>query len=146
MLISKVDTTVFGSTKIATDGLGKTPGGGNNKVAMVACTMDLSGSTLPQVSLDSGVLSGTFHVVTTDGAGPIKAMIDTTGSGTFSSGIHVTVMTQVPGKGGVIKADGTVPKVRRFLERMNLIEKRADNVNKDFVSRTYRVINLLSFN
>ncbi|TVY84870.1 hypothetical protein LSUE1_G000688 [Lachnellula suecica] len=128
---TELDTTVFGSTKIATDGLGQTTGTGKNKVAMVAATMASSGSTLPQVS-DNGTLSGTFHIVTTDGAGPLKAMIDSTGTGAFSTGTAGTILTQVPGYNGNIKADGTVPKLRRFLERMNVIEKRAANVNKDF--------------
>jgi len=56
---TELDTTVFGSTKIATDGLGKTTGGGQNTVAKLTQAMTLSGSTLPQVSASNGSLSGT---------------------------------------------------------------------------------------
>jgi hypothetical protein len=102
---------------------------------MVAATMASSGDTLPQVSASNGSISGTFHVVTTDGAGPVKAMIDPTGTGAFASGTAADIVTQVPGNNGNIKADGTVPRVRRFLENMGVIEKRASNVNKDYVSQ-----------
>lgn len=90
--VTEVDTTVFGQTNVATDGLGKTNSQGKNTVAMVAATMDQSGATLPQVS-NGGSISGTFHVVTTDGAGPVQAMIDTTGTGAFSSGVMANVVT-----------------------------------------------------
>lgn len=133
---TELDTTVFGSTKIATNGLGETTGGGKNKVAALSSAMAQSGSTLPQVSAGNGTLSGTFHIVTTDGAGPVKAMIDSTGTGAFADGTEATVMTQVPGNNGNIKSDGQVPKLRRFLEKMNVIEKRAANVNKDYVSHS----------
>jgi len=127
----ELDTTVFGSTKIATDGLGKTTGGGQNTVAKLADTMAQSGSTLPQVSADNGSVSGTFHIVTTDGAGPLQAIVDPTGTGKFASGVKATVDTQVPGKNGNIAA----PKQRRFLPRtlvkMGLL-KRASNVNEDY--------------
>lgn len=82
--VTEPDTTVFGKTNIATDGLGKTQGQGKNTVAMVAGTMAQSGNTLPQVS-DGGMITGTFHIVTTDGAGPVSAMIDPTGTGAFST-------------------------------------------------------------
>ena len=92
--VTEVDTTVFGKTNIATNGLGKTQKNGKNTVAMVAGTMDQSGATLPQVS-DGGSIQGTFHVVTTDGAGPVQAMIDTTGTGQFADGIKADVVTGV---------------------------------------------------
>jgi hypothetical protein len=82
----------------------------------------------------SGSISGTLHVVTTDGAGPFTAIVDPTGTGQFASGIEMTVSTQVPGNKGNIKPNGTVNKIRSLLERMNVIQKRAANVNKDFVS------------
>jgi hypothetical protein len=56
--------------KAATNGLGKTTGGGKNTLAGMSAVVAQSGSTLPQVSSSGGTLSGTVHVVTTDGAGP----------------------------------------------------------------------------
>lgn len=130
--VTEPDTTVFGSTKIATDGLGKTKGQGKNTVAMVADTMAQSGSTLPQVT-DGGMITGTFHIVTTDGAGPVSAMIDTTGTGAFSSGVKAAVMQDVPGNKGNIKANGQVPRSLEYwgLRARGLV-KRASNVNQDF--------------
>lgn len=64
---TELDTTVFGKTNIATDGLGKTNAGGKNTAADLSAAMAQSGSTLPQVSSTGGTLSGTFHIVTTDG-------------------------------------------------------------------------------
>jgi len=126
---TETDTTVFKSTNIATNGLGKTEGSGENTVDMVTDTMAASGSTLPQVSGDgSGSISGTFHIVTTDGAGPVKALVDSTGTGAFESATEADVVTQVPGANGNIEPDGTVPKgkFRRWLG------KRAANVNQDY--------------
>ncbi|USP78003.1 hypothetical protein yc1106_05277 [Curvularia clavata] len=130
--VTEPDTTVFGSTKIATDGLGKTNGQGKNTVAMVADTMAQSGSTLPQVS-DGGMITGTFHIVTTDGAGPVSAMIDPTGTGAFSNGVQATVVQDVPGNKGNIKANGQVPRSLGYwaLQARSLV-KRAANVNQDF--------------
>lgn len=88
-----------------------------------------SGSTLPQVS-SGGSLSGTLHIVTTDGAGPYTAIVDPTGTGAFASGTKAEVTQQVPGERGEIAPDG---QVRRWLVKMGLV-KRAQNVNKDFVS------------
>ena len=65
---TEVDTTVFNSKNALSDGLGKTTGGGDNKMSDFYVSMALSGSTLPQVS-DGGSISGTIHIVTTDGAG-----------------------------------------------------------------------------
>lgn len=99
-----------------------------------------SGSTVPQVSSSGGTLSGTLHVVTTDGAGPYTAIVDPTGTGEFASGTKADVTTQVPGNFGEILPDGTVPKTRRWVSRSTRIlaraglMKRAANVNKDFVS------------
>lgn len=122
---------MFSKTKIATDGLGKTTGSGANKVAMVSEAMALSGSTLPQVSSTGGTISGTYHIVTTDGAGPIQAIIDPTATGTFSNGTLLETVTQVPGKNGNIAA----PKQRSLWARTLVslgIMKRAANVNEDF--------------
>jgi hypothetical protein len=65
---TEVDTTVFNSKKALSDGLGRTEGGGANTLSAFSAAMALSGSTLPQVS-DGGSISGTVHIVTTDGAG-----------------------------------------------------------------------------
>jgi len=92
--------------------------------------MALSGNTLAQVS-DGGSISGTVHIVTTDGAGPYTAIVDPTGTGTFSTGKTMTVTQQVPGTKGNIAA----PKQRRFVTRMLVnmgIVKRASNVNEDY--------------
>jgi hypothetical protein len=51
-----------------TDGLGKTKAGGANTLAGMSAVIAQSGSTLPQVS-QGGSISGTVHIVTTDGAG-----------------------------------------------------------------------------
>lgn len=132
---TEVDTTVFKSTNINTDGLGKTTGSGQNTVDMVADTMASSGNTLPQVSSSGGSITGTLHIVTTDGAGPYKAVVDNTATGAFSNGANADVTTQVPGKNGNISPDGEVAggKLRRWLLSRGLT-KRAANVNKDYVS------------
>ena len=91
--------------------------------------MALSGNTLPQVS-KGGSVSGTLHIVTSDGAGPYKALLDTTGTGDFTNAMPMTVLTQVPGKNGNIKKT----KTRALLEKMG-IYKRATNINEDFVSQ-----------
>ncbi|KAK3694127.1 hypothetical protein B0T22DRAFT_367614 [Podospora appendiculata] len=127
---TEVDTTVFQKTNILSDGLGRTTGSGKNTLAMLNQTMALSGSTLPQVSA-GGSLSGVFHIVTTDGAGPIVAVLDTTGTGKFSNGTLLKTVTQIPGNKGNIAA----PKQRSLLSRALVaagIVKRAANVNEDF--------------
>jgi hypothetical protein len=92
--------------------------------------MAQSGSTLPQVS-NGGSISGTVHIVTTDGAGPYTAIVDPTGTGAFSQGVEATVTQQIPGTRGNIAA----PKQRRFMPRMLVkmgLMKRASNVNEDY--------------
>jgi len=99
-------------------------------MADMTAVMAASGSTLPQVS-DGGSLTGTVHIVTTDGAGPYTAIVDPTATGAFSQGKEATVTTQVPGTKGNIAA----PKQRRFIPRMLVkmgIMKRAANVNEDY--------------
>lgn len=107
---------------------------------MVYETMAASGSKLPQVSDDgTGSLSGTLHIVTTDGAGPYEAMIDPTASGLFAEGTPAEVTTQVPGNQGEIRPDGTVPGEQEQalqdpgtgLLRRGL-SKRANNVDIDY--------------
>lgn len=66
--------------------------------------MALSGPTLPQLT-PGGNLSGIFHVVTADGAGPIQAVLDTTATGQFSDGLPLTVVQQIPGVGGNFVGD-----------------------------------------
>lgn len=131
---TEIDTTVFWSQKITTDNdIGYTEGGnGNNKLTDLAQSMALSGSTLPQVS-DGGSVSGTFHIVTTDGAGPVQALIDPTGTGKWSNASNATVSTQVPGTNGNIAAPTQRGLVARTLVKFGLM-KRAQNVNEDYVS------------
>ncbi|WYZ44815.1 hypothetical protein EsH8_VIII_000131 [Colletotrichum jinshuiense] len=130
---TELDTTVFGKKNIMTDGLGKTTGGGKVQAADIEQAMALSGDTLPQVSSTGGSISGTFHVVTTDGAGPLRAVLDPTGTGAFSQGTELEVTQQVPGNGGNIRPDGSVRGGKRSLwERASTIVKRASNVNMDF--------------
>ena len=126
---TEVDTTVFNSKQAATDGLGKTKAGPNTLAGMSA-VMAQSGTTLPQVS-NGGSISGTVHIVTTDGAGPYTAICDPTGTGAFSTGTEMTVTQQVPGTRGNIAA----PNQRRFVPRMLVkmgLMKRAANVNEDY--------------
>ncbi|KJR81617.1 cell surface protein [Sporothrix schenckii 1099-18] len=128
---TEVDTTVFSSIKAQSNGLGRTTGQGKNTIDMVSQAQALSGGgDLPQVSADNGSLSGVFHIVTTDGAGPLKAVLDTTGTGNFADGALMDVTTQVPGTFGNISPSGN--PIRRALVAMGVIAKRAANVNKDY--------------
>ncbi|KAK0130056.1 hypothetical protein ONS96_000593 [Cadophora gregata f. sp. sojae] len=127
--VTEVDTTVFNKVNPMSDGLGKTAGGGKNTLAGMSAVMAQSGEVLPQVS-DGGSVSGTWHTVTTDGAGPVTMVLDTTGTGAFSQGTKLQVTQQVPGVNGNIRA----PKDRRFFRRVLIsagIVKRASNVNTD---------------
>ncbi|KAJ0335702.1 hypothetical protein COL922a_008871 [Colletotrichum nupharicola] len=130
---TEVDTTVFKSKNIMTDGLGRTTGNGKVRVADIDAANAMSGGTLPQVSSTGGSISGTFHVVTTDGAGPLRAVLDPTGTGSFANGVELTATQNVPGNKGNIRPNGQVPgqkNARDLFERA--IYKRAANVNKDF--------------
>ena len=136
---TEVDTTLFQQLNPASNGLGKTEGQGKNTVDMMSDVVAQSGSTVPQVSANGGSLSGTLHVVTTDGAGPYTAIVDPTGTGEFASGTEATVSQQVPGTFGEISPSGQTIKSRGLLavlKRTGLI-KRAQNVNKDYVSPTF---------
>jgi len=128
--VTEVDTTVFKSKAAATDGLGKTSAGANTLAGMSA-VMAQSGSTLPQVSAAGGTLSGTLHIVTTDGAGPYSAIVDPTGTGAFSTGKTAQVTTQVPGTKGNIAAPKQRGLITRTLVNMGIV-KRASNVNEDY--------------
>ncbi|KAK2606204.1 hypothetical protein QQS21_003375 [Conoideocrella luteorostrata] len=131
---TETDTTVFRSKKAASDGLGKTQAGGKNKVDDVGRLMAISGSTLPQVSSNGGSISATYHIVTTDGAGPLQAIIDPTGTGKFSQGTNAEVLTQVPGKNGNIAAakSGKKGGGGGNQQRSIFIKRAAKNVNTDF--------------
>ena len=132
--VTEVDTTVFWSKSIDTDDdLGYTEdGSGNNQLDDITQTMALSGSTLPQVS-SGGSASGTWHIVTSDGAGPIEAIVDETATGNFSTAKTATVTTQVAGTNGNYEGSTKRWTVRRALEALGLVQKRATNVNKDEV-------------
>lgn len=130
---TEVDTTVFKSTKIATDGLGKTTGTGAVKVAQLSQAQALSGDVLPQVSSTGGTLTGVFHVVTTDGCGTVKAVLDPTATGQFSDGTALTTTQDVPGNNGNCpRSLSKKSLIRDLAERAGVITRRATNVNKDF--------------
>ncbi|KAH8887882.1 hypothetical protein GQ53DRAFT_725620 [Thozetella sp. PMI_491] len=124
--VTEPDTTVFkGDQK---DACGRTTGQGDNDIeAGTKQAMALSGSTLPQVS-PGGSLSGTLHIVTSDGAGPYTAMLNTDGTG--QTWQEINVATQVPGtKGNIQKTE------KRFWARALQavgIMKRATNINEDY--------------
>lgn len=97
------DTTIFWSKDINTDDdFGYTDSSnGNLGMDDLLNAMALSGSTLAQVS-SGGSINATLHVVTSDGAGPFSAIIDTTATGKFSAATDMEVTTQVPGEAGWI--------------------------------------------
>ena len=91
-----------------------------------------AGSTLPQVNSS---LSGTWHVVTSDGFGKVFAVLDPTATGSFADGVPLTTTLDVPGNNGnPPKGNNKYKKsvLRRLAERVGVIEKRATNVNEDF--------------
>ncbi|KAJ2893090.1 hypothetical protein MKZ38_009063 [Zalerion maritima] len=101
--VTEIDTTVFNKKNIQTNGLGKTQKNGKNTIDMLSLATEQSGPVLPQVSGTNGTLTGVFHIVTSDGAGPLKAVLDPTATGKFGEyGVLLEVLTQVPGKGGNI--------------------------------------------
>jgi hypothetical protein len=112
-------------------------GGKNKAAAGTKAAMELSGSTLPQISVGNATLSGTYHIVTSDGAGPLTALVDTTGNGDFTNAVQATVTTQVPGKKGNIKKTKTDKRWAAWGDIFTRSEltKRATNINEDFVSR-----------
>lgn len=90
--------------------------------------MALSGSTLPQVTNDgTGTLTGTWQVVTSDGTannanGDLFAVLDTTGTGAYSTGKQLVATSDLVGNGR-----GNV--VQRSLTRIaRALGKRATNV------------------
>lgn len=127
---TEVDTTNYNGKSLKSDSLGSTTDTGKLKTSDLAAAMDLSGSTLPQVA---NTINATFHVVTSDGCGPIKAVLDSTGTGAYSDGIELDTVTDVDGdKGDCPNSITKKSVVRRLLERSGVITKRATNVNLDF--------------
>lgn len=124
--VTEPDTTVFKGDNA--DACGRTNGQGDNDIeAGTKQAMVQSGSTLPQIT-PGGSVSGTLHIVTTDGAGPYKALINADGTG--NSWTQMEVVTQVPGTKGNIKKTE-----KRFWARALQsvgIMKRATNVNEDY--------------
>lgn len=97
---------------------------------MLSTAMTLSGSTLPQVN---AAINGTWTAVTSDGCGPVKAVLDATGTGAFSTGTTLATTTDVPGTNGNCPKSITKKSfVRDLLERSGVVAKRATNVNVDF--------------
>lgn len=124
--VTEPDTTVFKGD--AADACGRTNGQGDNDIESgTKSAMALSGDTLPQVT-PGGSVSGTMHIVTSDGAGPYKAMVNTDGTG--ATWTTMDVETQVPGTKGNIKKTE-----KRFWARALQsvgIMKRATNINEDY--------------
>lgn len=127
------DTTVFGgnANDPTTNGLGKTTSSGALKVNMLAATMAQAGQTLPQVSADgTGTITGTWRIVTSDGTannaqGDLFAVIDSTGTGAYSTGTQLVATSDMVGNG-----NGNV--VQRSLTRIaRALGKRATNVGAD---------------
>lgn len=91
-----------------------------------------AGTTLPQVNSS---LSGTWHVVTSDGFGKVFAVLDPTATGSFANGVPLTTTQDVPGNNGNPPRGNNKYKksvLRRLAESVGVIEKRATNVNEDF--------------
>jgi len=124
--VTEPDTTVFKGD--AADACGRTNGQGDNDIeAGTKAAMAQSGTTLPQIT-PGGSVSGTLHIVTSDGAGPYKAMINADGTG--QTWTQAEVVTQVPGTKGNIKKTE-----KRFWARALQavgIMKRATNINEDY--------------
>ncbi|TID26941.1 hypothetical protein E2P81_ATG01402 [Venturia nashicola] len=118
---TELDTTVFNGdpNKPLNDGLGKTNAAGKLKVSMLKAAMALSGDTLPQVSATGGSITGTWQTVTSDGtannkAGELFAVLDTTGTGSYSNGTQLVATSKMVGNG-----------------QGNVVQKRATNVGAD---------------
>jgi hypothetical protein len=99
--------------------------------------MALSGNQLPQIS-PGGFVAGTLHIVTSDGAGPYKALIDSSGTGNFDKAASLEVLTQVPGNKGNIKKSTAPRGLAALWPRVaGVLQRRAANINEDFVSRPW---------
>lgn len=132
---TELDTTVFWSKNIKTDhDFGWTESShGNLGMSDLAKAMALSGDTLPQVS-QGGSINATLHIVTSDGAGPYRAIIDPTASGKFSSAVDMEVTTQVPGEKGWIHT--TPSKAALAAGHGHIIQKRATRTFERKATRT----------
>ena len=148
----QLDCTVFPRPlELKVDGLGKlnvtkanvthVEGGSLLSPDNLIETFGLSGDTLPQVSATNGTLTGRYHIVSGDGAGPIFAVIDTTATGKFSNGIEANVTLNVRGNKGRIRDGGCVPYSfsKRSLAdgdpyacREDQIQRRAPVVDLDY--------------
>jgi hypothetical protein len=146
-------------------------GSGNNQLSDLAQAMALSGSTLPQVCIlfltlllsskyrasivslnmmltqtfqvsSGGSVNGTFHIVTSDGAGPLQALVDESATGKWSTAKSASVTTQVPGTDGNVEGSTKRSIWTRTLIKMGLITARATNVNEDHVSDTLMSLQL----
>jgi len=93
-----------------------------------------SGTTLPQVSSDgTGTITGTWRIVTSDGTannanGDLFAVIDSTGTGAYSTGKQLVATSDMVGNGNGNVVQRSVTRVLRALG------KRATNVGADAVS------------
>jgi len=92
---SEEDVTIF----TAATGFGETPGGGAIDAATALTAMiALTGTTIPQVSTDAGVLTMTYHQVNADGAGPITCSVSS--DATNEAFTAMTITTNVAGTNG----------------------------------------------
>ncbi|ORY56351.1 uncharacterized protein BCR38DRAFT_355821 [Pseudomassariella vexata] len=124
--VTEPDTTVFKGD--AADSCGRTTGQGENDIEQgTISAMQLSGNQLPQVTA-GGSLSGTLHVVTSDGAGAYTALLNADGTG--QTWVSAEVTQQVPGtRGNIQKSDKRF--WARALQSVGLM-KRASNINEDY--------------
>lgn len=130
--LTEVDTTVFWSSDITTDDdIGYTDEAGNNQLSNLDQAMEQSGNTLPQVS-SGGSIKGTYHIVTSDGAGPLEALVDETATAKWSEAKSADVTTQVPGDDGWISTSNKRDLMGRMVGGLSK-RRTAVNVNKDYV-------------
>ncbi|GJN66591.1 hypothetical protein PLIIFM63780_004059 [Purpureocillium lilacinum] len=127
-------------------GLGVTTAYGRTQMESgFARAMTYAGASVPKVRTNGeGWIGGEWHVVTSDGGGPVRAIVDTTAKGDFRQGIELENLVQVPGQRGEIRkqADGAGGNggggnagrnniVSKLFARFAL-QKRADNINQNF--------------
>ena len=126
--LTEVDTTIFWSKDITTDqDIGYTDEAGDNQLANLTQAMELSGSTLPQVSATGGTVNGTWHTVTSDGFGAVQVLVDGTATAKWSTASEAKVTVQVPGN------QGNPPDSKKRSLLGHFYGKRATNVNEDYV-------------
>jgi hypothetical protein len=93
MNVTEVDITVLEKDGSVTDGFEKLAGGVQNNSAELSATMETPWSTPPQVSADEGSISDVSSIVTTDGAGPVGAMIDFGATDAFLESFQAKIVT-----------------------------------------------------